>query len=118
MLYKIKNCDIPEYFNHFVTNPRIRRERRVPNRFIDEVIEGPTLNPRLPVIFTNNRCTRLCLRVYLPELMNGTYFDDLVSEKISTHEIKSFCKYAKQKIIDKYEETCLGCYVCRRPLGP
>ena len=119
LYYNIKNKNAPHYFTSFINpapeNPRPNRERRLPSRFRDTTADIHTPNPLVPVVFTNNKRTRNCTRIYLPTLINGNTFNDKVLEKINTHEIKSFCKYAKKHLTDNYLEHCTGWYACRTP---
>lgn len=122
LFHKIRNNDVPEYFGNFAPpvpdNPRGNRERKLPIKFNNTTVDVPVLNPKLTPIFTNYKCTRNCLRVYLPDLVNGHTIDTQVWDKLNTHSFMSFCKYAKNAITDKYTELCRGCYICRIPPTP
>ncbi len=57
---------------------------------------------------------KTCLKYNLPHSINAT--PALVVEKIQTHNLRGFTRYAKQFLIEKYTDTCTiqNCYSCNQ----
>ena len=119
--YKFKNNSLPNYFvNLFPTTRQLQhleRPRRIvhtPRRYDETIHDIPMLTPSMPILLTNTKNNRLCIRHKVPKLINENYLPDIVMNKISTHCYTGFIQYAKNYIIDNYEAKCniANCYIC------
>ena len=56
------------------------------------------------------------LRYSLPHVINNTL--NIVTGKIGNHSLQGFANYAKNNLLQKYEDTCsvLNCYTCYQNL--
>ena len=120
--YKYKNNMLPNYFNdmfNYHQTQRTDRPRRtvtIPRRYDATEHNIPILTPVIPILFTNTKINRMCLRHKIPDLINEKYLPDIVMTKIDTHSLKGFSQYAKNHIINHYEINCniINCHVCNR----
>ena len=113
---------LPNYFNDIFNNHQIQRTDRprrtvtLPRRYDATEHNIPILTPMIPLIFTNTKFNRLCIRYKIPDLINENYLPEIVMAKIDTHSLKGFSQYAKNYIINHYESDCniANCHVCNR----
>ena len=120
LYFKYENNMLPSYFNHLFNNnqaqqtERPRRVASAPRRYDETEHNIPTLTPTIPIIVTNTKFSRLCIRYIIPDLINENYLPEIVISKILTHSFKGFTQYAKKYIINNYETNCniVNCYIC------
>ena len=57
---------------------------------------------------------RKCLRNHISVIIRAT--NPNVLEKTKTHSFQGFSRYAKDRIIEQYQEECVieNCYICNR----
>ena len=112
---------LPSYFNNlFINNQQIQQTERprrtivAPRRYDATIHDIPILTPTMPILFTNTKSNRLCIRHRIPDLINENYLPEIVMTKINSHSFKGFSQYAKNHIINNYETDCkiVNCYVC------
>ena len=74
------------------------------------IILGEQLNYTLTELNMN---LQTFLKCNLPHVINN--IPDLVIDKIVTHSLKGFSSYAKNYMLQKYNDTCtfLNCYICQ-----
>ena len=114
---------LPYYFNTlFDANqqgPQIERTGRTvvpPSRFEATIHDIPILTPTMPILFTNTKFNRSCIRHKIPDLINENYLPEIVMTKIDTHSFKGFSQYAKNYIVNNYETNCnINCHICNKP---
>ena len=121
--YKYKNNLLPNYFINFLPTVDLRpdRPRRIvhtPQRFDETIFDVPILTPSMPILFTNTKSNRQCIRHKIPNLINVNYLPEIVMNKINTHSYSGFVRYAKNYIINNYDTNCniTNCYICNPTL--
>ena len=120
LYFKYENNMLPSYLNNLFNENQAQqtmRPRRVvlaPQRFDATIYSIPILTPTMPIVVTNSKASRLCIRYKIPDLINKNYLPEIVMSKIHTHSFKGFTQYAKKYIIDNYETNCniTNCYIC------
>ena len=62
---------------------------------------------------TKHEFAKKILKYNLPHVINNMPY--LVIDKIVTHSLKGFSSYAKNYMLQKYNDTCsfLNCYICQ-----
>lgn len=99
-LYNFSRKMVPDYFKNFLV-------------YINEVHTYNTRNiNNLRNIKPSHEFMKLTARYKLVETLNDC--PENIKEKIETHSIKGLSNYAKQKMIEKYKNSCNieNCYVC------
>jgi tetrahydromethanopterin S-methyltransferase subunit G len=68
---------------------------------------------KLKITATKSCLGRLCIRHYIPELINNTISS--ITEKVNTHSFDGFSKYVKHYYIQQYSENCQieNCFICQ-----
>ncbi len=61
---------------------------------------------------SNHQYAKLCIRYNLPKTIN--YCQNEILDKVTTHSLQGFSKYAKQLFLKSYQDTCTiqNCYIC------
>ena len=101
MYYKYKNGELPLYMAEmFSTFSRAHNYNTRLSMTLDEPI---SLTP----------CGQLCIRYYLPKIVNKT--NAALLSKVDTMSFESFTRCVKNSIISQYKEHCnnRGCFSCR-----
>ena len=123
LLFKLRNNILPKYFIDLIpltnyNNPdrdhRPQRRLQPPTRLNDYLTDLPPCHNSIPSTLTNLHCSRLCIRHAIPKIINSGYLDPIVTDKIYTHEIKAFCKYMKNWVLNTYSLLCTipNCRTC------
>jgi hypothetical protein len=123
ILFKLRNNTLPRYFmglipdtNHNNINRDHRPQRIIqpPARLNDYLTDFPPCYKSIPTTLTNLHCSRLCIRHGIPKIINSGYLTPIVTDKIQTHEIKAFCRYMKNWVLDTYSSSCTipNCRTC------
>ena len=109
--YKLINGHLPEYFDHF--KPKVSTGcSRYP-------IRNPTM--QYPII--KHEYARYTLHYQLIRVINGNtncislavHVNNSILEKVATHSFIGCKIYAKNAIIESYQDTCtfINCSVCQ-----
>ena len=101
MYYKYKKGELPLYMTEmFSTFSRTHNYNTRLSMTLDEPI---SLTP----------CGQLCIRYYLPKIVNKT--NAALLSKVDTMSFESFTRCVKRSIISQYKEHCnnRGCFSCR-----
>ena len=105
-IYKYRNDKLPDYFYGMLDDVQIETNHDYNTRHQNTF----TSQPQTP----NRSTTNNSLRYFAPRLLENT--PDCITEKLSTHSLDGFNRYAKRHFIDEYKIQCLipNCYQCRR----
>ena len=101
--HKYINNRLPHYFKSF----KIQRQDEIHNH--DTRNKTDVTRP-----LTRIQAAKKCLRNHISVIIRATPSNIL--EKTVTHSFQGFSKYAKDRIIEEYQEECLinQCYICNR----
>ncbi len=101
--YKYKHNRLPHYLQHL---PIIH------NRDIHT--HETRARDNIHTIKTNHEYARSCIRYNLPKLINT--MPNVITDKINTHSLSGFYGYAKNYLLNAYQDTCTidNCYICSR----
>ena len=102
LYYRYKQNELPKYFESMFTESNDNHSHDTRHK---------SLLYQLPT----KTCTgRLCIRLYIPELLSKT--PECITEKLDTHSFSGFSNYMKNYYIRNYNENCLieNCYICQK----
>ena len=100
--YKYRHQNLPVYFLNWQITPNTHIHNYNTRRTTE-----------LHTYRTKHEFAKKILKYNLPHVINN--IPDLVIDKIVTHSLKSFSSYAKNYMLQKYNDTCtlLNCYICQ-----
>ena len=100
--YKYRHQNLPVYLLNWQITP---------NTYIHNY--NTRRKTELHTYRTKHEFAKKFLKYNLPHVINN--IPDLVIDKIVTHSLKGFSSYAKNYMLQKYNDTCsfLNCYICQ-----
>ena len=100
--YKYRHQNLPVYLLNWQITP---------NTYIHNYNTRRTTE--LHTYRTKHEFAKKFLKYNLPHVINN--IPDLVIDKIVTHSLKGFSSYAKNYMLQKYNDTCtlINCYICQ-----
>ena len=101
--YKSINSQLPSYFHNMTYQTNFQRHGR-----------HTRASSHLCISRVNHEFAKKCIRFNLIHTINNT--PSVIMDKIQTHSMHAFCRYAKKCFIQEYGLICniVNCYVCLR----
>ena len=103
LYYKSINSQLPSYFHNMTYQTHFQRHGR-----------HTRASSHLCISRVNHEFAKKCIRFNLIHTIHNT--PSVIMDKIQTHSMHAFCRYAKKCFIQEYGLICniVNCYVCLR----
>ena len=100
--------------NQIDTNHSVRVIRAPVHLRNNYIVDMPNISHLVPVIRTNKKITRKCLRFEIPDIINSGTFPLSLWRKSTTHGLSVFKNIIKECMMEQYEDRCnrTNCYIC------
>ena len=109
--YKLRNGHLPDYFDHY--KPKVSTG----------CTRYPIRNPTMQCPIIRHEYAKYTLHYQLIRVKNGNKncislpvnVNNSIWEKVATHSFIGYKTYAKNAIIESYQDACtlINCYVCQ-----